>query len=397
MSKNRIILMGIILLDTLSIGVLIPILPALFNSIALPAVLSSPEANTVFWYSLIIGIHPLCAFFSAPYLGVLSDKVGRKPVLVLALFSTAISFAISVLGALSGSLTLLAIGRVVDGITSGNISVARAALLDQTDPEDTTSNVGVIGALFGVGMILGPLIGSIQYSIFNFPPYVIAIIIAGLFSLIATLVTTFFFHETHHPKPGQPIEKLTILPRTEPLLKPFVWAGVFNTVAFAMFTTYWALFVSTVHSFSEKNIATMFVVIGIAMAITQAGIVRFVARFVDPYRILSVFSPLLAVAFLLLGYVVSGVLYLGIILFALMNGLVVANRLGMMQVYGQQFGRGYVSGIDASYTALSAAIAPGVLIISAFFGIRFPFWVIVCLVITMWCITLVYLRPKKEK
>ncbi len=396
-SRNKIVLIGIILLDTLSVGILIPVLPLLFQSVHLPVIVNNPATNVLFWYALVIGIHPIFAFFSAPYLGTLSDRVGRKPVLVLSLFCTAISFGLSVIGIVSGSVWLLALGRVIDGGTSGNIAVARASLVDQTDPDNLTSTLGVIGALFGIGMILGPLLGSIRISLFDLPVAAVAMTLAGITSLVATFVTLVFFRETHFPKPNQPIEPLQLLPYTEPVLKPFIAGTILYTTAFAMFTTYWALFVSNTHNFSEKNIATMFVVIGISMAVTQGLLVRFIARYVPAYLMIISFSPLFAISFILLGYVPVSALYLGIVFFALMNGLVAANRLSLMQDYGEEYGRGYVSGIDASYTALSAAVAPLLLVGTSFLGVHAPFWVMCSSIVIMWIVTLKYIRQKKAK
>lgn len=165
MKNNRTLalLVGIVFLDMLGIGVLIPIIPALFTDPAsafyvLPAGL---EPHALLLLGIMLATYPMMQFFAAPVLGDLSDHYGRKPVLASSLFGTMIGYIIFIIGLLLQSLPLLFVSRAIDGITGGNISVAQAAIADITAPENRASNFGLIGAAFGMGFILGPSTGGI--------------------------------------------------------------------------------------------------------------------------------------------------------------------------------------------------------------------------------------------
>ena len=108
----------------------------------------------------LTGIYSLCVFLAAPLLGELSDRYGRKPVLAISLFGTAISYALFAFGIREHSIALLIAGRALDGITGGNIAVARAVIGDISDKKTRVRNYGLIGAMFGIGFVLGPYLGG---------------------------------------------------------------------------------------------------------------------------------------------------------------------------------------------------------------------------------------------
>jgi DHA1 family tetracycline resistance protein-like MFS transporter len=150
---------------------------------------------------LITTAYPAMQFLGAPILGGLSDRYGRKPVLVFSQIGTLVGFVI--LG-LSNSLIMILLARVIDGLSGANISAAQAALTDTTTEKTRTQGLGLLGAAFGLGFIIGPVIAFIALALGHNDYRVPAFAAAG-FSLLSVLLTTFWFKETlPAEKRGQP-------------------------------------------------------------------------------------------------------------------------------------------------------------------------------------------------
>ena len=153
-----------VLLDMLGIGILIPVLPALFSSpesSILPAGIAHDQKAIL--YSMLIAIYPFMQFFGAPILGALSDKHGRKPMLQLSLIGACLGYLLFALAIGWKSLPLLFVARALPGFMGGNISIIFSAISDMTqkDPENRPKYFGLVGAAFGIGFIIGPALGGV--------------------------------------------------------------------------------------------------------------------------------------------------------------------------------------------------------------------------------------------
>jgi MFS transporter, DHA1 family, tetracycline resistance protein len=152
MSKKLIILLTV-LIDVLGIGIIIPVLPFYVESFGASA----------FIVTLLFATFSFFSFFSAPLLGAWSDRIGRRPVLIISIASTALGWLVF---AAATNIYWLFIGRIIDGLAAGNFPIAQSYLIDiaRTDKEKTT-NLGLIGAVFGIGLIVGPLLGGVLSQI----------------------------------------------------------------------------------------------------------------------------------------------------------------------------------------------------------------------------------------
>ena len=155
-----------LLLDVMGFGLLLPVLPALVGEFT-----ASRDAQT-YWYGAMIVTFGLTQFFCAPILGALSDRFGRRPVLLGSIFGLGTMFLLS---ALATSLTGLLLARIFGGVLAANFAVANAYVADLTTPENRAKSFGMIGAAFGIGYVIGPMLGGLLGSIdIRLPFYVAA-------------------------------------------------------------------------------------------------------------------------------------------------------------------------------------------------------------------------------
>ncbi len=172
----------IVLVDLLGLTIIIPLLP----------VYAATFGADPFTIGLLVAAYPLLQLVGGPVLGGLSDRFGRKPVLVVSQIGTLIGFLIL---AFANALSLLFLSRLLDGFTGGNIVTAQAAITDSTTDRTRAQGLGMIGAAFGLGFVAGPIIASVSLALTNNNYQVPALIAAG-FSLLSIILTSLWFEET---------------------------------------------------------------------------------------------------------------------------------------------------------------------------------------------------------
>jgi MFS family permease len=166
--------------NALGYGIIIPILYTYSLKFGL----------NVFQNGLLFTIFSICQFFSAPFIGRLSDKYGRRPTLTTSIGGTALSFFVM---AFAPSALFLFLARAIDGLTAGNLPVISAVISDTLKPEERAKGFGIIGASFGFGFVFGPAISALTYHINPALPF----IISGVIAIIATVITWIYLPETN--------------------------------------------------------------------------------------------------------------------------------------------------------------------------------------------------------
>ena len=193
-------LLLVLFIDGMGLGLVIPVLNGLIfdpNSTFLSSVALSPTLYNII-YGLIVGIFMLCWFFGAAILGDLSDQIGRKKSLIICLVGAFVSYLLTAFSVSLQSLTLLIIGRIIAGFTSGSQPIAQAAIIDLSTPDTKARNIGYILLTLSLGFVFGPLLGGILadkdlVSWFNFAtPFYFAAII----SFFNILLLWWLFNET---------------------------------------------------------------------------------------------------------------------------------------------------------------------------------------------------------
>jgi DHA1 family tetracycline resistance protein-like MFS transporter len=252
-----------IFVNLVGFGIIIPLLPFYAESFGASPVI----------IGLLFAVFSLCQLVAAPALGDLSDKYGRRPVLVFSLAGTVVSF---VMLAVAHSITMLFLARVVDGLSGGNISTARAYVADVTEPKDRAHAYGLIGAAFGLGFILGPALSGVlaKYS------YTAPIWAAAAITLVATTMAWFWLPETvhrAHAGAGNPFRYLPSLVRRATVGRMLAIDFVY-WFAFAIFQTTFALFVARRFGFDVPETGYFFSAFGILGAVIQGGLIRHIVK-----------------------------------------------------------------------------------------------------------------------
>jgi multidrug resistance protein len=194
MSKTKLLILFTVFIDILGIGIIIPTLPFYVESFGVSTLV----------VTALFGVFALLSFFSAPVLGALSDTYGRRPVLLISIASTALGW---ILFASAHSVWLLFIGRIIDGLAAGNIGVTQSSLADiARNPKERASNMGLIGMMFGIGLIIGPALGGLLGTFGQTVPFWFVAIMATVNFMMAI----FIFPETHHVRTTQPAVELVV-------------------------------------------------------------------------------------------------------------------------------------------------------------------------------------------
>jgi DHA1 family tetracycline resistance protein-like MFS transporter len=252
-----------IFVNLVGFGIIIPLLPFYAETFgASPLVIG-----------LLFAVFSLCQLIAAPALGDLSDRYGRRPILVFSLAGTVVSF---VMLALAHSVMMLFAARIVDGLSGGNISTARAYVADVTEPKDRARAYGLIGAAFGLGFILGPALSGVLSGISYTAPIWAA---AGL-TIIATVMAWLWLPETVHRAragTGNPFGYLPDLMR-RPAVRKILTIDFLYWAAFATFQTTFSLFVARRFGFGVAKTGYFFAGFGILGAVIQGGFIRHIVK-----------------------------------------------------------------------------------------------------------------------
>ncbi len=259
MTRPLLVIFLTIFVNLVGFGIIIPLLPFYAETFG-----ASPLA-----IGLLFAVYSLCQLVASPLLGDLSDKHGRRPVLIFSLLGTVVSF---VMMAMAHSLAMLFAARIVDGLSGGNISTARAYVADVTEPKDRARAYGLIGAAFGMGFIMGPaLSGALAAYSYTAPVWV-----AAALTLVATLMAWFWLPETVHRAAagtGMPFRNLVEMLQ-RPGLRRMLWIDFIYWFAFAIFQTTFALFVARRFGFGVSQTGYFFAAFGVLGAIVQGGAIR---------------------------------------------------------------------------------------------------------------------------
>ena len=257
-----------VFIDLMGFGIVIPILPLYAQDFqASPMVIG--------W---LTGIYSGMQIIFTPILGRLSDRFGRRPVLLISIVGTAIGFALM---GMAQSLTLLFVARILAGITGGNISIPQAYIADVTAPEKRSRAMGMIGAAFGLGFTFGPLIGGVMSQISYGAPFFFAAALSVVNAVLIYLLLPESLSREHRAKPHDEASTAEVFRHGRGAMFVLVVATYFFLIAgFAIMTTLFALFTAKRFGYDAHANGYLFGFVGLVSVIVQGGLIgRLVKRF----------------------------------------------------------------------------------------------------------------------
>lgn len=231
---------------------------------------------------LLLAAFPLCQLIAGPILGRLSDRYGRRPVLIVSQAGTALSFLI--LG-LTQNFWIMLIARAVDGASGGNILVAQAYVADVTPPEQRARGLGLIGMAFGLGFVLGPLMGGLLLELPVAPEWRLRLpfLVAAGFSTLAWVLVLLRLPESRKPgAEGSQARVATwrgvLATLSLPSVRVLVLVGALATLAFAALEGTYSLYVRSRLDWGPRQAAFAFAFLGVVSAVVQGGLIRGLVR-----------------------------------------------------------------------------------------------------------------------
>src|SRR5438876_8704798 len=352
-----------VLFDTLGFGIIVPVLPGLVVGFV-----GGDTAQGAEVFGLFGTVWALMQFLFAPLLGALSDRYGRRPVLILSAFGLGIDYMIM---ALAPNLTWLFIGRVVSGITSASFTVSFAYVADTVRPERRAGAFGMIGSIWGVGFIIGPLVGGLLGGIGpRFPFWGAAAL--SLASAAYGLVVLPESLPMEHRSPislrrANPVGSIGMI-RAKQGLSGFVVVNFLNFLAFQVLPSVYVLYAAYRYGWGYALVGAALALVGACNIIVQGLLVRrVVARFGERLALLiGIVSG--TIGFVIWGLAPNSLVFMIAIIFYAPIGFVQPAVQGLMTRRVGPSEQGQLQGINGSLMGLTGVIGPTLFtVIFAFF------------------------------
>lgn len=374
MSKTRLsvyFVLFTVMLDAIGFGLIMPVMPDLMLDLG-----NSDLGKAAIWGGILSSVFAFMQFLFGPLLGNLSDRFGRRPVLLTSLFVMSIDYLIM---GFAASLWILFVGRVIGGITAANHATAAAVIADVSKPEEKAANFGLLGAAFGVGFILGPLLGGLLSELGPRAPFFAAAVLAGGNMIFGYFVLT----ETVPPEkrrvfhwgrtlPFGAFRAVGALPGQARML---VVVGLYE-LAFVVYPVMWAYFTIEKFGWGGKMVGISLASFGAAMAIVQGGLIRLVIPRLGEHRTAMIGIFFNGVAFLFYAVVPVGWMIFLLMPFTALGALASPAIQGIMSRTASDDAQGELQGVVSSIRAMSMIVGPLVLtwLFSRFTGASAAFY-----------------------
>jgi len=341
-----------VLIDMVSIGLIIPVLPALVGTF------TGSQADQAFWYGTVTFAFGIANFFGSPILGALSDRFGRRPVLLLGFCGLALNFFAT---ALSTALWMLIAVRLVGGAMQSNQAVASAYVADITPPEERARRFGLLGAMFGVGFILGPVMGGLLGHIHLQLPF----FVAGGLALLNLLYGYFVLPESlpaesRRPfewKRANPIAALQTLAQLKGAGRLVAVIACTGLAQFILYTT-WVLYTTFKFGWGPMENGWSLAVVGITSVIVQGLLLGKLLKRYSPQRLAVMGLLSSTVAYALYGAATQGWMMYAVIVFNLLGFTVASSIQSIISSAADASTQGRTMGAVSSMNSLMAVLAP---------------------------------------
>lgn len=347
MKKELWLIFLIVFIDLLGFGIVIPTLPFIAQHFGASA----------FQIGILAGSYSLFQFIGSPILGRLSDKYGRKPILSFSLLGTSLGYFII---AAAGSLPLIFLSRILDGVTGGNISVANAYIADVTTGKERTKAMGMLGSAFGLGFIFGPLIGAVL-SVYGFAvPY----LFAGVLAFLNAILIMIILPESEKKATQRRVGNLFSLKVAREILHPQIVLDLtilffLITFSFSLMQGIFPLYTNRLFSWDARHNGYFFAYIGIISVISQGLILRKLVDIIPERTIVRIALFLLTIGFTIFAFGRSPLPFF-------LGGFFLASSFGMLNTsvqaeishFSNPEEQGIVLGFVQGLSALARSLGP---------------------------------------
>jgi len=345
-----------VVLDSMGIGIIMPVMPDLIREVG-----SVDLSQAALWGGMLTVVFAINQFLFSPIVGGLSDAYGRRPVLLVALFIMALDYLVM---GVAQSLWLLFIGRFVGGITAATQSTAAAYMADISSSEDKAKNFGLLGAAFGVGFVLGPMVGGLLAEFGSRAPFFAAAAIAfanmlfGYFVLPETVTDkTSRAFEWRRANPFGTFKHVKNLPGLFPMLIVYLLLSI----AFFVYPSIWAFFGRAQFDWDARMVGLSLAAYGFGIVIIQGALIRpILARFGE--KVTAVFGMCMHLATFLVYPLMTETwhvfAYMPISVF---SAVAVPALQGLMSNSVAADSQGELQGAIGSLTAIATIISPFVM------------------------------------
>lgn len=342
-----------LLLTVLGFGLIIPVLPKLVTSMA--GGTASTAAGT---YGIFVAIFSTMQFLFAPVLGTLSDQYGRRPIILLSVMGAAADY---LLLSWAPSLEWLFVGRVISGVTGANITAINAYVADVSPPETRAQNYGLLGAVFGLGFILGPMLGGLLGTLGPRVPFLGAALVNILNAIYGALVLPESL-KPEHRRPfswerANPFATLKALQRF-PSVQALALVIFLTNMAQGALETTWVLFTSYRFSWTELQAGMSLGVVGLSAAVVQGGLTRKIIPALGERKTLVMGMVFTVGAFILYGSVPEGWMLYPVLLVGGLGGLAQPAAQALVSQAVGPSDQGSVQGSIAGLASLTRVAGP---------------------------------------
>ena len=342
-----------VMLDSMGIGLIMPVMPSLIQEVE-----GQGLGAAAVWGGILATIFAAMQFLFGPTVGSLSDRYGRRPVLIISLVIMAFDY---VLMALAHTIWLLIIGRIIGGITAATQSTSAAYMADISKPEDKAANFGLIGAAFGVGFVLGPLMGGVLAEYGTRAPFWAAAFLAAANAIFGYFVLP----ETVTDRIRRPFEWRRANPLGAfknigklPGLKRLMLITFVYTIAFFVYPGVWAYYGAEQFGWGPGMIGLSLGVFGIGIAIVQGLLIRPIINRIGERKAVILGLSIDVLAFIALGFVTNGWIALALTPLTALGSIAGPALQGIMSRTASDDQQGELQGTVTSINAVATIIAP---------------------------------------
>ena len=343
-------------LNSMGIGLMMPVMPSLLTELT-----SLSVSDAARWGGALAVVYALMQFLFGPTLGNLSDRFGRRPVLLVSMFAMAVDYLIM---AVSWNLAVLFVGRTLAGVSGATFSAASAYIADVSSKEDRAKNFGLIGAGFGVGFVLGPMLGGFLGEYGTRAPFYAAAVLSflnflfGCFVLPETLTAD--NRRAFDWRRANPLGALKQL-ASYPAVRTLLLAVFLFDVAHYVYPAVWSFYSEEVFGWSPRDIGLSLAFVGIGFAFVQGYLIRVLEPKLGPGRTLFLGLVANLIAFAGLAVADSGWMAYALICFAALGALATPAFTGLMANRVPDNAQGELQGMIASAAGLSMVVSPFVM------------------------------------